>query len=256
MDEIYEDPELYDHEHGNTQPDIPYFINLCRQWKPARILDWACGNGRLTLPMAEAAAEWGGQVFGVDISESMIEAAQVAPNSDRVTWHLGDLKSWQPSEPVDFVVCGCASLTHLTTTEDLVAAWTNAYNSLAAGGHFLVSEVSPDYASMAESMRIPPRPVMQWDRDVETESGRLLRCRSSRYRADLQELQVRHFYDRFFDGSGERAVNHYQAHVFFPFELRLLFLHAGFEMVFEQGNYEGEPFSHGSPLMNFCGKRM
>ena len=256
MNEIYDNPDLYAHEHGNAHPDVPYYVRLCRQWKPRRILDWACGDGRLTLPLAETAAEWGGQMEAMDVSESMIEAARKAPNPHGVQWHLGDLRSWQPSEPVDLIVCGCSSLSHLTNTPDLVAAWSNAYQSLTIGGRFMVSEVAPDYATMAESMRIPPRSVVQWDRDVESEAGRLLRCRSSRYRAHLQQLRVEHFYDQFTSDAGnDRAVNEYLAHVFFPTELRLLFLHAGFTMEFEHGNYAGEAFSHASTLMNFCGNR-
>lgn len=254
MASIYERPADYDLEHAGPQPDADFFCALARRWRPARIVEYGGGTGRVTRPVAEAAAEWGGRVWGVDASEAMVSAA--ATETGNLEWCVGDARTWRPPEPVDLIFSACSSLSHLLTEADLLAAWRNAAASLRPGGRFVVAERAPDYATLAESLRVPPRDVIALDRDVDHPGRRLLRCRSARYHAHRQRLSVRFFYDRFDEtGPDDRFIDDYEAHVFFPTELRLLFLIAGFEIEAEWGGPGGEPFTHLSRTMIFCGRR-
>ena len=63
---------------------------------PDRIVDLGCGTGRLT---EELAARWpGSTVTGIDRSPEMLPEP-----SSRVSYELGDITSWEPSEPVDVI---------------------------------------------------------------------------------------------------------------------------------------------------------
>ena len=66
--------EIYDAEneqHAMLQEDIPFFLGQLPK-RPQKILELACGTGRVAIPIAQA----GHQVLGVDFDPVMIEIAQ------------------------------------------------------------------------------------------------------------------------------------------------------------------------------------
>jgi len=256
MASIYDHPGTYDLEHSGSQPDIGFFQRLVKMYRPARILDFACGNGRLTIPMARTASAWGAVVTGVDSSHAMLESARRAEAASLVQWKEGDVTSGNADERYDFIFSGCGSLSHLLTIEEQISAWNHAFESLAPGGRFVVAEVAPDYPTLAESMLSPSHSVLRLDGDFEDKDQRLLRCRATRYQADTQRMSVRYFYDRFSKTEkGARFVDDYEAHVYFPNELRLLFRLGGFEIESEWGDYHGGSLSHRSRTIILCGVR-
>jgi SAM-dependent methyltransferase len=252
---IYDHPEIYDLEHSGSERDIPFFVRLAQSHRPSRIVEHACGNGRITLPLAKAAAGWGASVTGVDTSPRMVAAAREADKDALVSWHEGDLTSWRSAEPCDFLFAACSSLSHLTTQQRQIAAWRNAFESLTEGGRFVVAEAMPDYQTLADGMKSPSRAALCLDGDFSDGERHLLRCRASRYRADLQLMRVRYFYDQFSAGTAGRFVDDQEAYVFFPGELSLLFQCAGFEIEAVWGDYEFGPLTHDSRVIILSGRR-
>ena len=69
---------------------------------PALVVDLGCGPGNLTRGLA---ARWPhARVEGVDSSPEMIAEAVSVAADPRVTFTVGDLRDWQPAEPVDVLV--------------------------------------------------------------------------------------------------------------------------------------------------------
>ena len=70
------------------------------------------------------------------------------------------------------------------------------------------------------------------------EDARLLRCTATTYDPHLQRADVRLIYDRFDQRAlAERLVADFASHVYFPAELELLFVSAGFEIAQQYGDY-------------------
>ena len=249
MASIYDHPETYDLEHSARRADIEFFVGLTQQFRPKRILELACGDGLVTIPVARAAIEWGGEVLGIDSSAEMLERGKQKAGADLVSWIKGDLRSDFAGGDYDFIFSPCSSLSHLVETKDQLAVWRNAFKALQPGGRLVIAEVMPNFALLAESMRIPPRELVELDGSFERNGERLVRRRSADYLADSQRLCVHYFYDRF-AGDGT-----HEAHVYFPNELRLLFFMAGFEIEAEWGDYHRGPFEHSSRAMVVCGVR-
>lgn len=66
--------------------------------RPATVVDLGCGPGQLTATLAD---RWPtATVTGVDTSAEMVERAAEHAGS-RVSFAVGDLRQWQPDEPVD-----------------------------------------------------------------------------------------------------------------------------------------------------------
>jgi len=89
---------------------------------PEVVVDLGCGPGQLTATLA---ARWPrAWVSGLDSSAAMVERAQQHA-SDRLTFAVGDLRSWEPGTPVDVLVSN-ATLQwvagHRTLLPRLVAA--------------------------------------------------------------------------------------------------------------------------------------
>jgi len=74
------------------------------------------------------------------------------------------------------------------------------------------------------------------------EEARLLRCTATTYEPHLQRADVRLIYDRFEQRAlAERLVTDFVSHVYFPAELELLFVAAGFEIARQYGDYRFMP---------------
>src|SRR5689334_22827971 len=73
---IYQRPGDYDLEHVGDTQDIDFFLALMKRLRPRSVLELACGNGRVTLPLAEASAAGGFHVTGLEIVPEMLDAAR------------------------------------------------------------------------------------------------------------------------------------------------------------------------------------
>lgn len=69
---------------------------------PAEVVDLGCGPGNLTSTMA---VRWpGAHVTGVDSSAEMITSALSSSAHPGIEWIRADLRTWEPTRPVDVVV--------------------------------------------------------------------------------------------------------------------------------------------------------
>src|SRR5258705_7144513 len=99
MDElIYQRPADYELEHEGNDDDIEFFVALARRLKPKRVLELACGSGRVTRPLANLAAQDGFDMVGLDNAPEMLSEArrryQEAPQEVRERLMLleGDMR--------------------------------------------------------------------------------------------------------------------------------------------------------------------
>ena len=173
--EIYERPDDYDLEHEGDDSDARFYGRLLRRLHPARVLEFGCDSGRITLALAAALPN--AEIVGVDASRPMLERAArgLAPRTprdrDRITYLEGDMREWtSPSAAFDVVVIAGRSASHLLTLDDRLRTWHNAFRLLRPGGAFILDVAMPDLATLAESQRVWPRAQVEFDSD--TSNGR------------------------------------------------------------------------------------
>src|SRR5829696_5102244 len=169
MEAIYERPHDYDLEHEREEGDVAFYLRLLAQWQPRRVMELAAGSGRVTIPLACAAAPTGIEIVGLEREGPMLLAAMQkhAGLDDDVrrclTFMTGDMRAWRTERLFDLVIAPCASLSHLLTLDDQIAAWRCAWDSLADGGRFVVDLTMPDLAVYADSMQTRPRTFVEID---------------------------------------------------------------------------------------------
>jgi SAM-dependent methyltransferase len=263
---IYQRPDDYDLEHACAADDTRFYGHVLRRLDPLRVLELACGTGRVLTALATALPS--STLVGVDTSPQMLAKAEqrlaALPGAarERVRLVEGDMRTWTDETPFDAVLIGCCSVSHLLTLDDRRRTWTTVRECLRPGGHFLMDVKMPDLATLAEAQRIAPRALVQLDVDASRRTvrgpARLLRCTATMYDPETQRADVRFLYDRFdapADADPERFVTDFPSHVYFPSELELLFATSGFELVQRYGDYGFVPFGRVSPYLITLARR-
>ena len=98
---IYRRPDDYDLEHEGDDEDIGFYRRLVERLRPRRVLELACGSGRVTLPLAQLAASQDFEIVGVELAEEMLAAAVEKRDAasravQRVlTLTQGDMRTWR-----------------------------------------------------------------------------------------------------------------------------------------------------------------
>jgi SAM-dependent methyltransferase len=264
--DVYARPDVYDMEYeGASNHDARFFARLLARVRPRRVLEMACGTGRVAFTLAAAlpAAE----IVGVDSSTEMLGKAAAARDAvepsvrERVSLVRGDMRDWPGTgDAFDAVIIACCSVSHLLTLDDRRRTWATAFRLLRPGGVFMLDVRVPDLATLAEAQRVRPRAFLDLDIDAARrtpgEEARLLRCTATTYEPHLQRADVRLLYDRFDQRAlAERLVTDFASHIYFPAELELLFLSAGFEIARQYGDYRFVPFDRTSPYVVTVARR-
>ncbi len=264
MSDIYRHPAEYDLEHLGDEEDIGFYVSLVRTLRPHRILELGCGTGRITLPLAKEAVRAGCDVIGLDSQPEMLERAEqnrecASPDvRGRARFVTGDMRTFCAEPKVDLIVIPCSSISHVLELDDQIAVFKRCYENLDPGGRFIVEVNMPNMAAYSDSFSVPPRTPLEidLDRSDESDGTRLIRRKTTRYLSDQQLAQIRFLYEKYQRGRAiESYIDDFASHVFFPRELKLLFIHAGFEIERTIGDYRGLPLAANSPLIIMIGKR-
>jgi len=248
VESIYTRPRDYDLEHEGDEDDVRFFARLVQHFRPRRVLELASGSGRVAIPLARLAAAQGHCIVGLERSAEMLEEAErkrrELPDEEkrRLTFVQGDLCEWIADEPFDLILSPCSSFAHLLSLNDQLAAWTRARSNLVPGGRFVVDLTMPDLGAYADSMRTPPRTLLEIDVDTQDPATgeRLLRYKTTQYFPHEQRAAIRFLYEKFpTSRPPDRYVSDFDCHVYYPRELELLFLATGFDVEQRFGDYGG-----------------
>jgi len=250
---------------GAANDDVHFLARVLARVRPRRVLELACGSGRVSFALAAALPK--AEIVGVDTSIEMLGKAAGAHNGarssvrPRISFVKGDMRDWAGSgNPFDAVVIPCCSVSHLLTLDDRRRTWATAFRLLRPGGVFILDVRVPDLATLAESQRVRPRALVDLDIDATRRTlggeARLLRCTATTYEPHLQRADVRLIYDRFEERAlAERLVTDFVSHVYFPAELELLFVAAGFEIAQQYGDYRFMPCDRTSQYLVTLARR-
>ena len=124
MEAIYERPWDYDLEHEGDEEDVRFYLELTRRLRPRRILEFASGSGRVTIPLAAQAASLDYEIVGLELADTMLaeserKKAELEPAAQaRVRFVKGDIRDWNCPDPFDLVITPCLSLAHMLTLDD------------------------------------------------------------------------------------------------------------------------------------------
>jgi ubiquinone/menaquinone biosynthesis C-methylase UbiE len=144
---LYQAPRIYDAIMGSLASGdwLDYYLSHTRDG--SRVLELACGTGKLAIPLAEA----GRRVTGLDLSPEMLALARTkgSERSVDVTWTLGDMTDFDAPEPFETVIVATQSLSHLHERTQLERFFRCVRRALAPGGTLLLELFSPSVSILA-----------------------------------------------------------------------------------------------------------
>ena len=231
--DYYADGARYDAEYVHIREDIAYYQQIAAD-TPGRILELACGTGRLSIPMAQVGAE----VHGIDIAPGMLSRAEekrlsLPPyDQDRLRFDRGDMRTFRGATPYAAVVLAFNTLMHMVRDDDLLATLRTARRNLGPGGLFHLDLHTP-YPELWSGRDPEGRYDPQQMIDPRT-GDRYVVSENNRYDPRHQINRMSFFYQRV-DSQGDPVGPEREAvlelRVLFPRELDFFLKVAGFEVV-------------------------
>lgn len=253
---MWDDARLYEWETAHYTADLPYWLATLAHYRPRRVLELACGTGRLALPLALAGAQAtpGFRLVGLDSSPALLAraTAKLAEEPDlppgTVAWVAGAMQAFDLGESFDLILLGFNALAYLHTVAEQLACLRAVRRHLAPGGHFALDLLVPQLPFLAEALDSDPPQRLELDHAVPPAGvARFLRFCTDHYDPLTQTAHSRYLYEIYYEsGQVERRTDTLAWHMYFPRELRLLLQGAGLTPLACYGSYAGAPFSAGS----------
>ena len=244
---MWNDADLYDLENADDPAfDLGFWETLVRDLAPRRILELACGTGRVTLPLARLGVA--SELVALDSSEPFLAKLRSRLNGEAlatgVSVVLGDMRSPRLDGPFDLVAVPFNSLAYLTSHESRVACLRSVRSLLAPGGRFVFDLVAPRYDFLAEAVGRPSPLRVDADHPApEHGVARFLRSYTDIYDPASQTLHSTNRYEIYYaDGRVEHRITDLDWHIYFPEELELLLADAGLTVVERYGDYDRGPW--------------
>ncbi len=132
---------------GASDPAAASLLGLLGEVCGKRVLDIACGHGRITRELARR----GGQATGVDIAQNLLEIARAAEASEplSITYRQQDITSDGALAGESFDVVSCNH--GLADIDDLDGALRTVSRVLQPGGQFAFSILHPCFPGWDET---------------------------------------------------------------------------------------------------------
>jgi SAM-dependent methyltransferase len=246
----YADPAYYDLTYKDRQHDVAYYVALARALPDRRVLEYGCGSGRITIPLAQAKVA----VTAVDLSTPMLNtlsrrlAEGPAQVRERVSIHRADMRQFECDEQFPLVIAPFNTVLHLYEPEEMLAFLAKVRKHLAPNGRFVFDVSVPQPGDLSrdpsEAFEAPPF--------VDPTTGVTIRY-SERFEYDpIRQLLVIWMQFEPEDGSEGWTVplTHRQ---YFPQELKTLLLAAGFHHIEYQSDFSLEaPGPYTDSLVVLC----
>jgi SAM-dependent methyltransferase len=243
----YADPAYYSQCYRARKHDVDYYVQLARRYG-GPVLEYGCGNGRVTTALAKAGVE----VWGIDLSRPMLDdlqtyLAQGHPKlRERIHLTHGDMRAIELDQKFSLVLAPFNVMLHLYLREDVERFLDKVMRHLSPEGRF-IGDVSIPQAS-----------------DLARKPSKRYRAPSFRHPVTLQKIgySERFEYDpirqllvvwmEFVPEDGSEPwiipLTHRQ---FFPRELEAYLDHAGFSSINFSADFSDQPLDAGSDSLVF-----
>lgn len=241
--------------------DVPHYVGLAKELadlagRPPKLLELACGTGRLSIPLARQ----GFTVTGLDASATMLaglarrlqrESPDVAA---RVMATQGDLLQLNmPVTDHDMVIMGFNLLMLMADFEAQIIALEKVRDHLAPGGILALDVVNPLVIPLGATQA----PEVSYSR-INRRTGNLYTKFALVGTLDERQVQRNYgWYDEVVPGGAVRRTHyHFDWRPLFRFELELMLRLTGFGLVRVDGDFQGSPFDAGAAKIVVVARRL
>ena len=211
------------------------------------VLEFGCGTGRVTYPLAREAKK----IIGVDISKDMISRAKEKQSSGNIDFILGNMVSLDLNTRFDLIIAPFRVLQVLETEKEVVDFLKNIKNHISPEGLAILNIFNPN-----KSRKDMETKWMEYDEidrgETHLENGDLLKYSELKKRLDSvnQIFYVDLIYRRYRNSRLiDEHINPICMRYYYPDEFKYLISQNGFILRDFWGGYKGENYGEGSELV-------
>ena len=236
MQTLYDRPDLYDVIAPHDPTLEAFYLSRARE-RGGRVLDLACGSGRLSIPLARA----GFKVTAADLSGAMLQRARQAAAGVEVEFAELDMRDFDlPGRTFETIIVAMNSILHVQSLEDFRGFFQSVARHLAPCGRLAFDAFVPSVALLGSS----PEQRHPVGDGVHEALGRVSVDETIRYDPLTQINHV----DWYWSTAAEKDFwrTPMQMRQIFPQEMPLLIASGGMRLVERFGDFDLRPFAEGS----------
>lgn len=245
--EEYTDPEIYDLENQDFEPDGLFFLDFAKKLN-GPVLELGCGTGRVTIPLAGHGVD----MTGLDVVPGMIARALRKAGELPIQWIIQDARSFNLGRSFRLIFESGSMFQHLLTRTDQEAFLARVHEHLEDEGRFIVSLMFP-HADMLTSVELEK----DWF-SYEDLAGQKIQVSGTEYYDPVRQVKLETAYRRWMDDSGQEIlrVAPLCLRYMFPQEMEALLHYNRFRVLEQYGDWEGKPLTEKSRMIiTVCKKR-
>ena len=215
---------------------VELIINNTELESNSKILDMACGSGRHSIILAKK----GFDVTAIDISQRLISDAKTNANQNdvKINFILSDILKFQTSDRFKLALNLFTSIGYFESDDDNFQVILNAYQFLDKGGYFVIDYFNKKYLT---ANLIPTT--------IFSENGyRITQNRSIHKHRVIKDIMI--------EKNGSIEEFYESVRLYSYDEMLDYFKKAGFSIIKEFGDYNGNKFNHdSSPRLIIFGRK-
>jgi ubiquinone/menaquinone biosynthesis C-methylase UbiE len=250
----YDWTDYYDIVSNGLAHDVEFYTELAVNAK-GKVLELACGTGRISIPIARKGVE----IIGIDSSEKMLEKgrvkAEMAQVSDTLQFVQGDMRTFELEETFPLIMIPYRSFLHLLTVKDQMSALRQIRKHLSDDGLLALNVFVPHIADLYEQ---DEKSSTRGIYPIPGSKDQLVVWDYTRYDHFQQIAEIIRQYERI-DSDGvvlQRVVSPLHIRYVFPAELHHLLRLAGFRIVERYGDFTKGTFGAQSKELILVAKKL
>ncbi|MBL8062920.1 MAG: methyltransferase domain-containing protein [Anaerolineales bacterium] len=236
----YADPQLYDTENSDFEPDGPFILTLAKQLG-GKVLELGCGTGRLTIPLAQN----GVNIAGLDVVPGMIELAKQKSEGTPINWVLADVRTFQLGQKFSLIFEAGSVFHHMLTRHDQEAYLARVREHLEEDGRLALNILLPKSKYLVSGTE-----EEEWF-TTQHPDGYEVRVSGIDVYDDLGQIKTETAFRRWKDETGKemQLVAPLSLRYIFPQEMEALMYYNGFEIAEQYGDFDKSPATNKSQLL-------
>ena len=231
--------DMYD-LHETYTDDVEFALTLMGA-SPKKILEIACGSGRLLVPVAKA----GHDVTGLDFDEYMLGKIADKVTSEKIKWNKADVVCDDWGAGFDIVILGANFLYNIVSDMNYEQAQElmiqKSSNALVVGGHIIID---CGYTQYPEKWFNNPNANVVWEgEDSHSNYGKMVLLDSTYDTESRINTFIRRFEMVLADGNTLVQEIPSEKHFATLEQIHNWLAESGFVIEQECGDYKGNPIS-------------
>ena len=243
----YADPEIYDLENQDFEPDGPFFLDYARKLNGS-VLELGCGTGRITIPLAQNNIN----ITGLDVVPGMIQRAKQKAENLSIQWVIDDIRRFNLNQVFRLIFETGSVFQHLLTRKDQVSYLARVKEHLDDDGRFIFGLMFPH-----PELLISDETEKEWYQYKDNKGNNIVVTGTELY-DPIRQVKLETAYRRWTDINGNELLKiaPLSLRYTFPQEIETLLFYNGFDIVDKFGDCDYSQLTNKSRMMIFvCRKQ-